>query len=847
MKLTKNIIALLVLLISTVGTMAQEVSLEVVKPSSAKSVVKPYKDVITSNAISKPGLFTIHKVDEKYFFEIPDSILQRELLLSNWLVKVPGGSPKYGGEVVSQQTIAFEMAKGNKIAVRMIRLIYAADSSNTIATAVKNANIDPVGMLLDIKARGTDNNSSVIEVTDLFQKDNIISDASSVKPMMGLSSLAAERSFIKSMNSYPINIEVKTTRTYAAAPIQARPGQLPPPVMEATKEAGAVTIELSTSILLMPKIPMQSRYFDPRVGYFADGHGVFSDNQQKVEENIFIDRYRLEPREEDMEKYKRGELVEPKQQIVYYTDPATPKKWRPYIIAGINDWNVAFEKAGFKNAIAGKEWPENDSTMSTEDARYKIVRYLPSDIANAYGPNIHDPRSGEILQSYVGWYHNIMKLLHDWYFVQAAAVDPKARKMKFDDDLMGKLIQFAVSHEIGHTLGLRHNMGSSSLTPVEKLRDKAWVEEHGHTVSIMDYARFNYVAQPEDSIGEKGIFPRIGEYDKWAIQWGYRYTGAKNQEEDKKIAAKWILDSLKANPRLWFGGEGRNLDSRCQTEDLGDNSMLASEYGIKNLKIVMANLLEWTCEENDTYTNLLEMYRQVMNQFFRYSVHVVNNVAGVNETLKSVEQAGDVYVPTPEAKQREAMAFLNREVFKTPYWALDKNIMGKLGNPSKITFVSAIQQRVLQVLFSDRVLFTLLKSAQRNTTSNTYTMEEFLGDFKKGIWSELTTNQPIDIYRRNLQKLYIDQAFKAIKQAEFSTNGLVGLFGGGAMIEELLPYTSHSDIPSYLMLHLKKIRSEALAASRLTKDASTREHLKYIATAINIGLDKMFTEPAKAN
>src|SRR4030095_3652758 len=294
----------------------------------------------------------------------------------------------------------------------------------------------------------------------------------------------------------------------------------------------------------------------------------------------------MEPKAEDMTKYKRGELVEPKEPIVYYVDPATPKQWRPYIIAGINDWNAAFEKAGFKNAIIGKEWPENDTTMSLEDARYKVIRYFPSDVANAYGPNIHDPRSGEILQSYVGWYHNIMKLLHDWYFVQASPIDPEARKMTFSTELMGKLIQFAVSHEIGHTLGLRHNMGSSNLTPVEKLRDKKWVEANGHTVSIMDYARFNYVAQPEDNISEAGIMPRIGMYDKWAIQWGYRYTGV-SKEEDEKISTKWILDSLNANPKLWFGGEGRNYDARCQTEDLGDNSMKAGEYGIKNLKYVM--------------------------------------------------------------------------------------------------------------------------------------------------------------------------------------------------------------------------------------------------------------------
>jgi ribosomal protein S18 acetylase RimI-like enzyme len=398
--------------------------------------------------------------------------------------------------------------------------------------------------------------------------------------------------------------------------------------LPAASVAGAVTLGLNTSILLLPKTPMKRRFFDKRVGFFADNYTVFSDSQQKVEDQTFAVRYRLEPKQEDLEKYKRGELVEPQKQIVYYIDPATPKQWRKYLIDGVNDWQKAFEQAGFKNAIVGKEWPENDSAMSLEDARYSVIRYFASDIENAYGPNVHDPRSGEILESHVGWYHNVMKLVHDWYMVQAAAVDPKARKMKFDDELMGQLIRFVSSHEIGHTLGLRHNMGSSSKTPVEKLRDKVWVEAHGHTASIMDYARFNYVAQPEDNISEAGLFPRIGDYDKWAIQWGYAYSDA-NEEADKKASNKLIIDSLAKNPRLWFGGEGGNSDPRAQTEDLSDNAVKASEYGIKNLKHILAKLPEWTKEEGDKYDNLSQMYSQITGQFSRYMVHVLRNIGGV--------------------------------------------------------------------------------------------------------------------------------------------------------------------------------------------------------------------------
>jgi hypothetical protein len=838
----KTSIIFILCCLSTVVVTAQQSFTPKINTVATTPTGKQYNEVIKPSTVSKPGLFTIHKNDDKYFFEIPDTILGRELLLTNWLVKVPGGSPKYGGEILGNQTLSFEKGNGNKLFLRLITLVNAVDSNSNIAKAVKNDNVDPIAMVFDIKARGLDDKSSIIDVTDFFQKENSFSTVGDLKGDLGLMGLAADRSYIKSMNAYPINVEIKTVRTYSASgmPTKAPNGASIPPT-EAAKEAGAVTVEMSTSIMLMPKVPMQPRYFDPRVGYFAENYKVYSDDQQRVDDNTFIIRYRLEPKAEDMEKYKRGELVEPKQQIVYYVDPATPKQWRKYVIAGINDWNAAFEKAGFKNAIVGKEWPENDSTMSLEDMRYKVVRYLPSDIANAYGPNIHDPRSGEVLQSYVGWYHNIMQLLHDWYFIQASAIDTNARKMKFSDELMGSLIRFAVSHEIGHTLGLRHNMGSSSQTPVEKLRDKKWVEEHGHTASIMDYARFNYVAQPGDGITEKGIMPRIGDYDKWAIEWGYRYIGAKTEEDDKKIEAKLIVDSLKANPRLWFGGEGRNFDARCQTEDLGDNSMKASEYGIKNLKLVMAHLPEWTKEDNDTYTNLLNMYKQVVSQFNRYCSHVAKNVGSIYENVKSVEQDGDVYTPAPKAIQKEAVAFLNKQVFDTPKWLLDENILNKLSSPVRMGSVGTIHDRMIDLIFDDRVFNTMLVNEHRNGREGSYCIDEFITDVKSGVWKELNTHEAIDIYRRELQKKYVAKLFAAIKEAEFSTHMMAAFFG--ATGEELLPITSNSEIPSYLSYHLENLRQEILKAIPLAKDKDTKAHLEYMAATIKQGLENRFKKP----
>lgn len=807
------------------------------KADTAKKV-DPLKAIITKNTIIKKGLFNVYQTGDKYYFEIPDSLLKREMLLTNWLVKVPGGSPKYGGEQMGQKTLLFDKGIGKKINLRVVTLGTKADSTSTIYKAVANANIDAIAIVFELKARGEGDRSSFIDVTDFLQKENSFTKVNDeVQKRLNLGGMAADRSYLEKVSVYPINIEMKSVRTYAAtAPAKPTPAA---PVIDAAKLGNAITLEVSTSILLMPKTPMVPREFDLRVGYFADGYIPLTDGQQNFEFKNFIVRYNLMPKAEDMAKYKKGELVEPREPIVYYIDPATPKQWRPYLIQGINDWNEAFKAAGFKNAIIGKEWPENDTTMSLEDARYKILRYLPSETANAYGPNIHDPRSGEILQSYIGWYHNVMSLVHDWYMLQASPSDPRARTMTFSDELMGELIRFVSSHEVGHTLGLRHNMGSSSLTPVEKLRDKAWVEKNGHSNSIMDYARFNYVAQPEDNISPAGIMPRINDYDKWAIKWGYSYVGAKDVDADRKIVSKWVTDSLKANPRLWFGGEGMNNDARCQTEDVGDNSMQASEYGIKNLKYVVKNLPEWTKEEGDLYKNLSQMFVQVVNQYNRYVNHVTKNVGSVYETIKYPQDEGDSYASAPVDKQREAVAFLNKQVFETPTWLLDENILNKIGNPIRYSSVRIIQERQINAVFSDRVFNTLYMMEERYGKANTYSINALLGDMKVGIWSELTTKQPIDQFRRDVQKAYVNALLRSMKEAEIGNNA-VGLLFGGAQAAEMLPLTTGSDIGALIAVHLEDLRKDILAAMPTATDADSKAHLQYEAEYIRKALNKRF-------
>lgn len=796
---------------------------------------KPYKEVITEKAKTSKGLFAVHKVEEKYYLEIGDSILGRDIMAITRFSKIAAGAGLYGGEQANQQVIQFEKGPDNKVFLRVVTLIATAnDSTQPIYKAVRNSAVDPIAAAFDVKAFSKDSSGVVIEVTDFFKGDNQpVSLSSGTKRRLSLGGLAADRSYIESIRSYPINTEVRTVKTFTAAPSFGglTPSPFPSASIPAANTAGAVTMELNTSFLLLPKTPMQKRLADPRVGYFADDYTVYSDDQQKVDQANFIVRWRLEPKPEDMEKWKRGELVEPAKPIIYYIDPATPKKWRSYLIKGVNDWQAAFEKAGFKNAIIGKEWPENDPSMSLEDARFSVIRYFASDIQNAYGPNAHDPRSGEIIESHIGWYHNVMELVHDWYFVQTAAVDPDARKMTFDDELMGQLIRFVSSHEVGHTLGLRHNMGSSSKTPVEKLRNKEWVEANGHTASIMDYARFNYVAQPEDNITKVGLFPRIGDYDKWAIEWGYGSTQGKTEEEQKLSLSKKYNERLAQNPRIWFGSyEYGNLnDPRTQSEDLSDNAMKASEYGIKNLKRIMANLPGYTKEEGDRYENLAKMYRQIASQFSRYVGHVSRNIGGYYETWKSVEQTGDVFEVVPKAVQKEAVSFINKQVFSTPDWMLDKAILNKIATPVS-NQVSSIQVNTLNSLLSSSRLSGMATMAARDAAA--YNVDELYADLKKGVFSELSARAKISPERRNLQKAYVDRMLSILNPAP--AGGLTISFGGAAGGSDL----SRSDVSSITRAHVNQLRSELAAAAAGYTDSMSRYHLQDLVARIKDAMEK---------
>ncbi|MCF0198028.1 MAG: zinc-dependent metalloprotease [Bacteroidaceae bacterium] len=680
--------------------------------------------------IDRPGMFHVTKKKGEWFMEIPDSLLGKEFLTTTRFVSTPAGSGSYGGEQCNEQVVYFELNADSTLLLRSSMQVNRVDSADMISKAVTVSNSNPIIGAFKLE-KGDRKNHCKIKVTSFFNDDNALGLPAQAKQSFGLGGPVANMCYVQDIKSFPTNTEVRVVKTYNSSSRS----------LPSASQTGKVTLELNVSFVLLPEQPMMGRYFDPRVGYFTEQFNLFSDAQQRVESKTFISRYRLEPKPEDVDKMRRGELVEPVKPIVYYIDPATPKQWRKYLIQGVNDWQVAFEKAGWKNAIRGEEWPENDSTMSMEDARYCVIRYLASNIPNAYGPHVSDPRTGEILESHIGWYHNVMSLVHDWYMVQASSIDEAARKMKFDEELMGQLIRFVSSHEVGHTLGLRHNFGASSTVPVDSLRNKQWVERFGHTPSIMDYARFNYVAQPGDGIDSKGIFPRINDYDLWAIEWGYRpMLDATNSDEDRLLLEPRVKEAQK-HKRLWWGdGEGERNDPRRQTEDLGDDAVKASEYGIRNLKREMAQLESWTKDEKDFYDrNLRTMYKEMQGQYMRYMGHVSRYIGGTYINWYAREDGGTKYAPTPLAKQKESLQFLNEYILQEPKWMREFDYCKTMAADTR-DLTTGLAETGAAYLVS-----------RLDFLNELYPAERFIDDLLALSFTETTSGKPVTKYREVLQ------------------------------------------------------------------------------------------------
>ncbi len=782
---------------------------------TSENGIQPFGEVIKEDAEKDEGLFSIYKQEDNYFYEIPDSLLGREMLMVSRIAKTADGIG-YGGETLGNHVLRWERRNDN-VLLRRVSFNNTASDSLPVYQAVRNSNFEPIIMSFDIKALNEDSTGVVIEIDELFLSD---------VPAFGLQMqrrnqyqvrrLDPDRTFIEHIRSFPENVEARHLLTYDA---------VKPPSNSA---ANAISLEINHSMVLLPEEPMESRRYDERVGYISVSQYDYGEDVQRAEQVQKITRWRLEPK--DPEAYLRGELVEPKKPIVFYVDRATPERYREWLIKGINDWQAAFEEAGFKNAIIGKMAPdeEEDPEFSPEDVRYSMIRYFASPIQNAYGPHVNDPRSGEIITSSIGWYHNVINLLRNWYFIQTAAANPEARGVQFEEDVMGELVRFVSAHEVGHALGLPHNFGSSFAFPVDSLRSPAFTEKYGTSPSIMDYARFNYIAQPDD--GVTTFLPKVGVYDKWSVQWGYTWFGDKPVEEQRETLHNWIVENADDH-RYFYGRQtSSRIDPRAQNEDLGNDPVKAGEYGLANLQIITDKLIDWVREDASNFEHLKELYDQVAIQWGRYMGHVLSNVGGVYEDHKTFDQEGAVYTPVAREKQKNSIAFLGQHGFSSPGWIVNDEILSRINQADFIDNFRERQVRLLNRLIDPQRIARLIEYEKR--AEGSYSPFEMMDDVRGVIWSELQDNQPVDVYRRNLQRAYIERLEYLMTEEPPGVPSAIRQSLEGTQVN-----VSQSDIRPLVRDQLETLLADVQSAQAGVRDRATRVHLNDIERRIDAILD----------
>jgi len=783
---------------------------------------RPYAQVITNRAVSDPGGITTHRVDDRYFFEVPDSLVRRDFLLVSRIAGVPAGLGGFtsAGTSVEERLVRWERT-GDRVLLRSLAVSAYADDSLPIARSVAENNVGPILAAFPIQAYGRDSATYVIDVTDFFGGDTpgLSGLTAAQRRQYQVRRLDPARSYINTVKSFPLNIEARHTQTFDAAESPSDP------------TSGTISLEMRQSIVLLPTQPMRPRYADQRIGFGRVERVNYGLDEQKAATQAFIRRWRLEPK--DPAAYARGELVEPVKPIVYYLDPATPAKWRPYVRAGIEDWQKPFEAAGFKRAIiaADPPTPEQDPDWDPEDIRYSVVRWAASLVRNAVGPSTSDPRTGEIIESDITWYHNHMRSYRNRLLIETSASNPAARTLEIPEELMGETMRKVITHEVGHALGLPHNMVASSSFPVDSLRKPSFTRKYGVSATIMDYARQNYIAQPGDGLEPKDYIRRLGPFDDWVINWGYRVIPqAATPEAERPILNGWYVDQKGAMPYRYVPQQFGSVDPRAQTEDLGDDPVRASGFAVANLKRVVPNLVKWTTKPGQDYEDLEELYGETIGMWALYMGHVVTLLGGVHVDFKTAEQTGAVYRPVSKARQKAALDFLADNAIDTPSWLVPEDIVERIGPPVGPASLSTRQANVVAQVLDARRLARLADSEL--LAEDTYSLSEYMTDVRRAVWGTPGTGTSPDANRRMLHRVYLERLDALISPPTPPPPPAAGQGGPPAQPPQPLlaaPNVPRTDLPALARSQVRSIRDDARRAATGASTGVIRAHWLDIA------------------